>query len=96
MKQFLFISAVFIATLQSCSGSSVDSADRADTLKNNKLDSELIQCPYGHTDSIVPVIYGYPNEEDFQKADSGKVALGGCSLPDNPAPWFCKVHQVYF
>lgn len=96
MKRILFFIPIGITFLQSCSGNSPHSADHNDTLEHNQLDSGLVKCPYGHTDSIIPVIYGYPNEEDFKKSDSGLVALGGCSLPDNPAPWYCKIHEISF
>lgn len=55
------------------------------------------ECPQGnHTDSIIPIIYGFPTEEDFRKSDSGLVALGGCELPKEPKKYWCKIHQLDF
>ncbi|MBK6525023.1 MAG: hypothetical protein IPO32_11300 [Crocinitomicaceae bacterium] len=96
MKRILLFVPIFIVLLQGCNGNSVDSAQNIDILEKDDLDSGLVKCPYGHSDSIIPIIYGYPSEEDFQNSDSGLVALGGCSLPDRPATWFCKIHQISF
>ena len=55
------------------------------------------ECPKGnHTDSIIPIIYGFPTEENFRKSDSGLVALGGCELPEKPSYYWCKIHQIDF
>lgn len=74
--------------------------------KNNSTDlqsdlvSELVseqndpKCPKNHTDSIIPIVYGYPSEALFAKSDSGLVALGGCELSDEN--WFCKIHKISF
>jgi hypothetical protein len=96
MNRILFFTLVFATLVQSCAGDSAESHDNIDTLTSTNEDSGLVKCPYGHTDSIIPVIYGYPSEEEFQKSDSGLVALGGCSLPNDPASWFCKIHQITF
>ena len=55
-------------------------------------------CPEGnHQDSLIPIIWGLPTEETFQKEDSGLVWLGGCEMPsDNPPEWHCKIHNVQF
>lgn len=52
------------------------------------------KCPKNHTDSIIPIVYGYPSEELFAKSDSGLVALGGCGLSDEN--WYCKIHKISF
>jgi hypothetical protein len=54
------------------------------------------ECPKGHSDEVVPIIYGYPSEEDFKNSDSGKVVLGGCELPENPKKYWCKKHKTEF
>ena len=51
-------------------------------------------CPKNHTDSIVPIIYGMPNEELFMQADSGLVWLGGCEITDDDKYWHCKKHNI--
>lgn len=55
------------------------------------------ECPQGnHTDSIIPIVYGFPTEEDFRKSDSGLVALGGCELPEKLMNFYCKIHRIQF
>ena len=55
------------------------------------------ECPIGnHSDRIIPIIYGFPTEEDFRKSDSGLVALGGCELPEKPSNYWYKIHQIDF
>ena len=51
-------------------------------------------CPKGHTDDVIPIIYGMPTEEMFAKADSGLVYLGGCELGDDN--WYCNEHEISF
>lgn len=51
-------------------------------------------CPQNHTDSIIPIIYGFPGKETFQQADSGLVAIGGCEQADET--WHCKIHKLSF
>jgi len=73
------------------------------TEKNNLI-TELIEniepqtgvCPKNHTDSIIPIIYGFPTQESFQKSDSGLVYLGGCDLVENAPTWYCKIHDLTF
>jgi len=58
-------------------------------------DPDKPTCPKGHhTDSIIPIIYGLPTAETFERADSGFVAIGGCELADEN--WWCKIHKVGF
>ena len=71
----------------------------SEKLKSEKSVSEKRvehECPKGHTDEIVPIVYGYPSEEDFKNSDSGKVVLGGCELPENPKKYWCKKHKIEF
>lgn len=53
-------------------------------------------CPKNHTDNIIPIVYGYPSEELFDKADSGLVRLGGCEVSEDAPNWFCKTHNISF
>ena len=70
------------------------------TLNGSKPESLLsndeLTCPKGHTDSIIPVLYGMPTEESFAEADSGKIWLGGCEIPDVEYNWYCKKHNIQF
>ena len=58
------------------------------------IPSEKI-CPKGHTDGIIPIVYGFPSKKTMKKADKGKLKLGGC---DNTpcAKWHCKSHNIDF
>lgn len=82
------ISIYFISVLMGCQADS----------SGNSTDSELKtdSCLQMHPDSVIPIIWGYPSEEDFALADSGLLFLGGCSMPENPPGHFCKVHQREF
>ena len=53
-------------------------------------------CPKEHTDSLIPILYGMPTEESFLEADSGKIWLGGCELPEIENNWYCKKHNIQF
>jgi hypothetical protein len=47
-------------------------------------------CPVCASADVVPIVWGLPNEEDFEKAEAGEFALGGCCVgPDDPQ-WHCK------
>ena len=37
------------------------------------------ECPFCNG-KIVPIIYGDPTEETFQKAQNGELILGGCCI----------------
>lgn len=87
MKRILSANFLILTLLCSCNADPDISTDQ---------EANEPTCPYEHTDSIIPIIYGYPSETDFEKSDSGLIALGGCALPDNPDKWFCKIHKVSF
>ncbi|MBL4662006.1 MAG: hypothetical protein JKY22_00195 [Flavobacteriaceae bacterium] len=74
---------------------SVDSNDvQIDLIQSFYQDFKVPKCPKNHTDSIIPIAYGYPGEELRAKADSGLVVLGGCELGE--ANYFCKIHKISF
>lgn len=39
---------------------------------------------------LIPIVWGYPNPEMFQKAERGEIFLGGCVLPPNNPNYHCK------
>ena len=48
-------------------------------------------CPFCHkTDLVIPVIYGFPSEALFKKAEKGDVKLGGCMMESSNPEWYCK------
>lgn len=67
--------------------------------QNNNINTDGLNdntCPKNHTNNIIPIIYGYPSEELFAKADSGLVQLGGCEISENAPNWYCKTHNISF
>lgn len=90
MKSILY-SIFFILLLSACTTSSENKKE--ESVKKQRAENE---CPKGHTDEIVPILYGFPSEESFLKADSGLVVLGGCELPENPKNYYCKKHKIEF
>ena len=92
MKCHLYTILILIF-ISACSVSA-DEKDAEIVIEKPRAENE---CPKGnHTDSIIPIIYGFPTEENFRKSDSGLVALGGCELPEKPSNYWCKIHQIDF
>lgn len=53
------------------------------------------KCPEGHTNNIIPIVYGFPTEKMMRKAKNGKVKLGGCNTTFCEK-WHCKTHEIDF
>jgi hypothetical protein len=52
------------------------------------------KCPLGHSNNIVPTIYGKPFDKTRQKANKGLIHLGGCEVyADCNSYYFCKIHN---
>ena len=64
--------------------------------KREHMDTITVLCPKHHSDSIVPIVFGYPSEELFEMAERGEVVLGGCELPEDYPKYYCKKHQLEF
>lgn len=93
----IFISLISVSIMIcGCTFKSDTQSEPGNIEEKHLTNSERPVCPQNHTDSIIPVIWGFPSEESFEKADSGLVYLGGCELPENAPNWFCKIHQVTF
>jgi hypothetical protein len=54
------------------------------------------QCPDGHKDNIIPIIYGKPSRETVQEAGKGLVHLGGCMVTDCDPHYYCTIHKKEF
>lgn len=54
------------------------------------------QCPDGHYDSIIPIVYGKPLRETAEKAEKGLVHLGGCMVTDCDPQYYCTIHKKEF
>lgn len=42
---------------------------------------------------VLPVLYGFPTHVAFEKAEAGKLILGGCCIPEDYneiVDWVCK------
>ncbi|MDO5516778.1 MAG: hypothetical protein Q4F66_04435 [Clostridium sp.] len=37
-------------------------------------------CPKCNSEDIIPIIYGYPDNEMFEESDNDKCILGGCCI----------------
>ena len=108
MKTLISISITLsVVLLTSCKANvEPESKSLIDEIKEQNQNSEIVYtdndiniapvCPERHTDSIIPMIYGFPTEESFQKSDSGLVMLGGCEISDDSGDWWCKIHKLEF
>ena len=47
-------------------------------------------CPKCESDNVVPIVFGYPNEELLESAARGEVSLGGCCVAADDPEWRCK------
>ena len=56
-----------------------------------------IKCPYCGSSNYIPIVYGYPTHEAFEKADRGELILAGCCIFEkNPPRHSCKnCHREY-
>ena len=54
------------------------------------------KCPFGHTNDIIPVVYGLPSEKGMKKAEKGKIELGGCTVTECDPKWYCRIHKIKF
>ena len=52
-----------------------------------------IACVGGHTDHIVPLMYGLPGKRLMKKAAQGKVHLAGCQRTDCDPHYYCLIHN---
>ena len=53
-------------------------------------------CPNGHTDLLIPIVYGLPGKRLMKKSKKGKIKLGGCIVTDCDPKWYCKKHEIEF
>ena len=48
------------------------------------------QCPKCGSKNAIPIVYGLPALELLEKAEAGKVKLGGCCIEESSPEFFCK------
>ena len=50
-----------------------------------------VKCPKCKTsDAVVPIMYGYPSHETWEKRDRGEIKLGGCMATDADPDYHCN------
>ena len=48
-------------------------------------------CPNCDSDKVIPIVYGFPTEETFERERNGELITGGCTIYDGLSPkWHCK------
>jgi hypothetical protein len=51
------------------------------------------KCIAGHTDNIVPILYGLASEYSLKQAKKGKIYLGGCMATECDPQYYCNTHK---
>jgi hypothetical protein len=51
------------------------------------------KCIGGHTEKIIPIVYGLPNKRTMEKSKKGKVHLAGCNLTGCDPQFYCTIHK---
>ena len=51
------------------------------------------KCIGGHTDNIIPIVYGLPAKKTIEKAKKGLVHLAGCIVSDCDPHYYCTIHK---
>ena len=55
-----------------------------------------IKCPKCGSNNTVPIVYGMPPYELFEKEEIHEVILGGCIVHDDSPSWHCKDCENYW
>jgi hypothetical protein len=53
-------------------------------------------CPKGHSNDLIPIVYGLPGKKHMRQSEKGKVRLGGCLVTECDPKWYCKDHKIEF
>jgi hypothetical protein len=48
------------------------------------------QCPKCNSESVIPILYGEPNDEGIAAAYRNELVLGGCIVDDGLPIWHCQ------
>jgi hypothetical protein len=54
------------------------------------------RCVRGHTDNIIPMVYGLPSKRMMKKARKGKIHLSGCNVTSCDPKFYCVIHKTEF
>ena len=55
--------------------------------------SQRPACVGGHTDHLLPIVYGLPGKRALARAKAGKIYLGGCQITGCDPRYYCPFHQ---
>jgi hypothetical protein len=50
-------------------------------------------CVGGHTDRLLPIVYGRPTPHTLRRARQGTVVLRGCLVSGCDPRYYCPVHK---
>ncbi|WP_460504098.1 carboxypeptidase-like regulatory domain-containing protein [Hymenobacter agri] len=50
-------------------------------------------CVGGHTDHLLPIVYGLLSKRAMARAKAGKIYLGGCQVTGCDPRYYCPIHQ---
>ncbi|WP_181309092.1 carboxypeptidase-like regulatory domain-containing protein [Rufibacter sp. XAAS-G3-1] len=53
-----------------------------------------VKCIGGHTDNIIPIVYGLPTKRTMNRAEKGLVRLAGCIISECDPQYYCKIHKL--
>ena len=48
------------------------------------------KCPKCGGENTVPICYGLPMYETYEKEQKGELVLGGCCVSSDSPSWYCK------
>jgi len=48
------------------------------------------KCPKCNSNKVIPILYGYPPVDLWEKEKRGEVKLGGCIVTSDNPKWYCK------
>ena len=50
-----------------------------------------VECEH----NLIPIVYGYPNDQMREDSWAGKIALGGCIVSSNNPNYLCNLCYEY-
>jgi len=48
------------------------------------------KCPNCGSKNVIPIVYGLPEHEAFEREKRGEIILGGCLIDFDSPNWHCK------
>ncbi|RZK50038.1 MAG: hypothetical protein EOO59_16140 [Hymenobacter sp.] len=50
-------------------------------------------CVGGHTDRLLPIVYGRPTPHTLRQAQQGRLVLRGCLVSGCDPRYYCPIHK---